>query len=76
MSVANLSFPSPEGPQFTKGCTVNVAFACLGLVIASSMTIYYRLENKRRDRVEGTTRPAAMETHTKFDLAPGFRYVT
>jgi hypothetical protein len=75
-----LSFPSTEKPQFKKGCTVNVAFACLGFCIMIGMTTYYRLENGRRDKLEGG-RPqpgTQLETMEKFDLAPGeirLRYI-
>ena len=70
-------FPSKEKPQFKKGCTVNIAFACLGLCIMLGMTTFYRLENKRRDKVEGGRPPkgAHLNTIEEFDLAPGFRYV-
>jgi hypothetical protein len=69
----NGSFPSTEKPQFKKGCTVNVAFACLGFSIMTGMTLFYRLENRRRDRIEGG-RPqpgTQLQTQEKFDLAPG-----
>lgn len=74
---ASFLFPSNEGLQFTKGCSINIAFQCLGFVIALAMTLYYRMENKRRDKVEGGRPPAGtpLETMEKFDLAPGFRYV-
>lgn len=67
------SFPSTEKPQYKKGCTVNVAFASLGFCIMTGMTLYYRMENRRRDKVEGG-RPVPgtqLETVEKFDLAPG-----
>lgn len=41
------------------------------------MTTFYRLENRRRDRAEGSRPPkgAHLETIEKFDLAPG-RYLS
>jgi hypothetical protein len=39
----------------------------------TGMTLYYRMENRRRDKVEGG-RPVPgtqLETVEKFDLAPG-----
>jgi hypothetical protein len=39
----------------------------------TGMTLYYRMENRRRDKVEGG-RPqpgTQLETVEKFDLAPG-----
>jgi len=70
-------FPSVEGPQYRKGCIVNVTFACLGLCIMLFMTTWLRFENRRRDKVEGGRPPKGshIETLEQFDLAPGFRYV-
>lgn len=70
-------FPSKEGPQFRKGCIVNLAFQSMGLVIALAMTLYYRWENKRRDRVEGGRPPKGTPLNVleEHDLATGFRYV-
>ena len=67
------SFPSNESPQFSKGCIVNITFQCLGLVIVAGMSLWYRWENKRRDKVEGGRPPmgTALDTIEKFDLAPG-----
>ncbi|GFZ45527.1 hypothetical protein JCM24511_03253 [Saitozyma sp. JCM 24511] len=69
-------FPSAEGPQFTKGCSVNIAFQALGFCIVIGMTLWYRWENRRRDKVEGGRPPvgSALEVLDKYDLAPGFRY--
>lgn len=74
--LAAFLFPKPESPKFTKGCIVNLAFQCLGLVIALGMTSWYRYENRVRDRAEGG-RPAPgtpLETLEYHDLAVGFRY--
>lgn len=41
------------------------------------MTLYYRAENKRRDRIEGG-RPVegtVLNVIEEHDLAPGFRYI-
>lgn len=69
-------FPKPEGPQFTKGCIVNLTFQCLGLVIALCMTLWYRYENRVRDKAEGGRPPPGtpLETLEYHDLASGFRY--
>jgi hypothetical protein len=70
---ADLRFPSNEKPQFRKGCIVNVAFQCFGLLIMLGMTAFLRWQNKQRDEKEGG-RPAKgshLETFDKFDLAPG-----
>ena len=74
---ASFLFPTKEKPSFHKGVTVNLTFQCLGLVLAICMTLYYRWENRRRDRVEGGRPPkgAPLDVIEKHDLAPGFRYV-
>lgn len=75
-------FPFPRLPfsahhltpsQKLPGASVNVAFQCLGLVIALCMSYWFRRENKRRDIVEGG-RPApgtVLNVIEEFDLAPG-----
>jgi len=70
-------FPSKEGPQYRKGGIVNVTFQCLGLLLTLAMTVWYRYENKRRDKVEGgkPVKGEVIDTLNQFDLAPGFRYV-
>lgn len=74
--LASYSFPTAQGPKFTKGITLNLAFQALGFVIALSMTLYYRWENKRRDHVEGGRPPAGtlLNVVEDYDLAAGFRY--
>ncbi|GAA5856467.1 hypothetical protein JCM8547_008756 [Rhodosporidiobolus lusitaniae] len=75
--LAAFLFPKPEGPRYRKGATVNIAFQCLGLVIALSMTLYYRWENARRDRKEGGRPAKGMpipDILTDYDRAVGFRY--
>jgi hypothetical protein len=41
------------------------------------MSVYYRWENTRRDRVEGGRPPkgTVLNVIEEHDLAPGFRYV-
>ena len=74
--VGSFSFPSKEGPQYKKGVAINIAFQLLGAALALAMTMYCRLENRRRDKVEGG-RPATAEgldVKTHFEKAPGFRF--
>ena len=52
---------------------MNVAFQCLGLVLVVAMSLYYRMENKHRDQVEGG-KPAfgqKVDVIDKYDQAPG-----
>lgn len=51
--LASFIFPSNEGPRWIKGFSTNLAFNVMGLVMALGMTVYYRIENKRRDQLEG-----------------------
>jgi hypothetical protein len=71
--LAAFLFPSPEGPRFVKGCATNLAFSTLGLLLTLGMTVYYRVENKRRDKVEGGRPPADMPINVmeEYDLAKG-----
>lgn len=66
-------FPSAEGPQYIKGASINIAFNALGLIIAVIMTIYFRWENRRRDKKEGgrPIRGTYLDVGNKYDLAPG-----
>ncbi|WWC86436.1 uncharacterized protein L201_001313 [Kwoniella dendrophila CBS 6074] len=75
--LAAFLFPSKEGPQYRKGAIVNIAFQALGLILVLAMTMYYRYENKRRDKVEGGRPPKGTPINVveEYDLAPGFRYV-
>ncbi|KAJ6529736.1 MFS general substrate transporter [Mycena capillaripes] len=74
--LAAFLFPTPEGPRYVKGCATNLAFAVLGLLLSVGMTVYYRIENKRRDRMEGGRPPgdAVLNVMEEYDLAKGFRY--
>jgi hypothetical protein len=71
--LASYSFPTKQGPKFTKGITINIAFQALGFVLALAMSAYFRWENKRRDRVEGgrPNKDATLNVIEEFDLAPG-----
>ncbi|OXG87344.1 hypothetical protein C346_03237 [Cryptococcus neoformans D17-1] len=66
-------FPTAEGPQYIKGASINIAFNALGLIIAVIMTIYFRWENRRRDKREGGRPPRGtyLDVGNKYDLAPG-----
>lgn len=72
-------FPSNEGPQYVKGAAINIAFQALGLLIAFAMTMYFRIENKRRNKREGNAGMGAggpVDVHDQYDLAPGKWYCT
>ncbi|SCV67856.1 BQ2448_5467 [Microbotryum intermedium] len=74
--LAAFSFPSKQGPQYREGILINLSFQGLGLLIALSLTVYFRLENRRRNEMEGKPQYCALlNTREEFDLASGFRYV-
>lgn len=70
---AAFSFPSHEGPRYVKGALLNLSFQSLGFCIALGMTLYFRWENRRRDRVEGgrPEKGAILDTLTDYDRAVG-----
>jgi len=51
--LASFNFPDDEALRYVKGITLNISFAALGILINLSMSVYYRWENARRDKVEG-----------------------
>ncbi|BEJ00154.1 hypothetical protein CcaverHIS631_0500110 [Cutaneotrichosporon cavernicola] len=76
--VGSFIFPSKEGPQYIPGVAVNIAFQCFGATVAILMTLYYRFENGRRDRLEGG-RPedsSNLNVQEDFDRAKGFRHTS
>lgn len=69
-------FPSTEGPQYVKGFSVTCALLFLSAFVALVLSISYRLENVRRDRLYGRPDPdATVDTSELADNAPDFRYV-
>ncbi|KAA1472445.1 MFS general substrate transporter [Dentipellis sp. KUC8613] len=69
-------FPATEGPRYIKGFAISCALQFLGALCALLLTIYHRLENERRDRVEGKPTPGVtVDTSELADKAIGFRYV-
>lgn len=75
--LASYSFPTSQGPKFTKGITLNIAFQAFGFALALAMSAYFRWENKRRDRIEGPRAEGErLNVIEEFDLAPGKRWRT
>ncbi|KAA1474435.1 MFS general substrate transporter [Dentipellis sp. KUC8613] len=69
-------FPATEGPRYIKGFAVLCALEFVGALCALVLTMFYRYENARRDRVEGKPTPEArVDTSELADRAVGFRYV-
>jgi len=69
-------FPKTEGPRYMRGFAISCGLQLLGGCCAIILTISYRLENKRRDRLYG--KPVAderVDTSELADKAPAFRYI-
>jgi len=69
-------YPKPEGPRYIKGFAVTMSLEFLGAICAILLTISYRRDNARRDKLYGTHTPDTMvDTHELADKASDFRYV-
>ncbi|KIJ39717.1 hypothetical protein M422DRAFT_60684 [Sphaerobolus stellatus SS14] len=69
-------FPSTEGPRYIKGFGVSCALQFLASLCAAALSIHFRHENKRRDRVYGRVDPnEKVDTRELADKAENFRYI-
>lgn len=69
-------YPATEGPHYIKGFAVTMALEFLGAACAIILSISYRRDNARRDRLYGKSTPDSMvDTHELADKASNFRYV-
>jgi len=69
-------FLKTDGPRYIKGFAISCALEFLAAACGIILTIYYRMENKRRDREYGVPEPhAEVDTSVLADEAPMFRYV-
>ncbi|KAH9061131.1 MFS general substrate transporter [Lactarius vividus] len=69
-------FPSIEGPRYIRSFSFLAGLLFLGTICTGILTIHYRYENARRDRVYGKYIPGMrVDTSELADRAPGFRYV-
>ncbi|KZT03825.1 MFS general substrate transporter [Laetiporus sulphureus 93-53] len=69
-------YPSTESPRYVKGLAVCCALLFVSSIVAVILSISYRLENRRRDKLYGKPDPDAMvDTSELADNAPDFRYV-
>jgi len=69
-------FPRTDGPRYVKGFAISCSLLLLAALCAIILTISYRIENRRRDRLYGE--PVAderVDTDDLADKAPTFRYV-
>ncbi|KAI0071576.1 MFS general substrate transporter [Panus rudis PR-1116 ss-1] len=69
-------FPLTEGPQYIRGFGVSCALVFLSAVGSAILSISYRIENTRRDRLFGVAdRNINIDTTQLADKAPMFRYI-
>ncbi|CEL53770.1 putative transporter C1002,16c OS=Schizosaccharomyces pombe (strain 972 / ATCC 24843) GN=SPAC1002.16c PE=3 SV=1 [Rhizoctonia solani AG-1 IB] len=70
------SYPATEGPRYIKGLALCCGFEFLGALMCLVLTISFRLENARRDRIYGPPEEGkVVDTRELADKTPGFRYV-
>ncbi|TFK82621.1 MFS general substrate transporter [Polyporus arcularius HHB13444] len=68
-------YPLTDGPRYIIGFSINCALYVLAAVVALVLTVSYRVENRRRDRVYGKADPdAVVDISQLADKAPQFRY--
>jgi len=69
-------FPTTQGPRYIRGFGVSCALMFLGAVLSIVLSISYRMDNSRRNKLYGIPEPnAKVDTHELADKAPGFRYL-
>lgn len=71
--VAAFIFPESEKPGWKTGFGTNLAFNLLAILISLCMTVYYRLENRKRDQQNLVVVEKSVDSD--YDLSPSFRYV-
>src|SRR5882762_2783081 len=71
--VSPFIFPTSDKPTWHTGFGLNLAFSILAIILSAGMTAYYRMENKRRDRIEGgpPAEGVVIDVINQHDLAPG-----
>ncbi|KAG8705776.1 hypothetical protein FRC08_001455 [Ceratobasidium sp. 394] len=70
------AYPASEGPRYTKGLALCCGFELLGALTCLVLTVAFRRENGRRDRVYGRPEDGrVVDTRELADKSPEFRYV-
>lgn len=70
------AYPASEGPHYVKGLALCCGFEFLGALVCLILTVSFRLENARRDRVHGRPEEGkVVDTRELADKTPEFRYV-
>ncbi|KDQ58571.1 hypothetical protein JAAARDRAFT_128911 [Jaapia argillacea MUCL 33604] len=69
-------YPITDGPKYIKGFAVTCALEFLAAICCVILSVSYRMDNRRRDRLYGRPRPdTKVDTSELADKAPEFRYV-
>jgi len=69
-------FPKADGPRYRKAFAILCILQLLAAFCAVILTISYRIENRRRDRLYGKpVADARVDMSDLADKAPTFRYV-
>jgi len=69
-------YPKTEQPAYTKGFAIGCALLFLCAVCSLVLSLSYRMDNARRDRLYGKPDPdARVDTYELADKAPDFRYM-
>ncbi|KAJ7689412.1 MFS general substrate transporter [Mycena rosella] len=69
-------FPLTEGPRYIKGFGISCALAFLAAALSLVLSISYRMENARRDKLYGKPKPdSRVDTSELADKANDFRYI-
>ncbi|KUI71877.1 hypothetical protein VM1G_07478 [Cytospora mali] len=78
--VASYVYLSRDGPRYIKGHSILIGFIGMAFLLTLFMTVWYRLENARRDRVSDEVGSQELTVEQKVlerelaDDAPFFRY--
>ncbi|KIK70277.1 hypothetical protein GYMLUDRAFT_213497 [Collybiopsis luxurians FD-317 M1] len=69
-------FPTTEAPRYIQGFAVCCGLELFGVICALIMTISYRLDNARRNKLHGIPKEDARVDVAEYaDKAPSFRYL-
>ncbi|KDQ53669.1 hypothetical protein JAAARDRAFT_182805 [Jaapia argillacea MUCL 33604] len=74
--IAAYIFPSKDGPRYTKGYIICIAFICLSMLASFSYLVGVTAENRRRDQMGGGEKELSGEEEEMLgDLHPAYRYI-
>jgi len=68
-------YPNTDKPRYIKGFTIGSVLMFIAGFVALGLSIYYRIENKRRDKLHGNMQEGKVETDVDADRSLTFRYM-